>query len=75
MADRARWAAGAAAAGWMERQRRQSGKPNTPLFRQAVTFTIASRRRDERFQDFCNQGVNAESFLYNAELPAQGRRR
>jgi hypothetical protein len=28
-------------------------------------------RRDERFQDIWNQGVNAESFLYNAELPAK----
>jgi hypothetical protein len=28
-------------------------------------------RRDERFQDVWNQGVNAESFLYNAELPAK----
>ena len=26
-------------------------------------------RRDERFQDLYNQGVNAESFLYNPELP------
>jgi hypothetical protein len=28
-------------------------------------------KRDERFQDVWNQGVNAESFLYNAELPAK----
>ncbi|MBI3823716.1 MAG: hypothetical protein HY289_13690 [Planctomycetes bacterium] len=27
--------------------------------------------RDERFQDVWNQGVNAESFLYNPELPAK----
>ncbi len=26
-------------------------------------------RRDERFQDLWNQGVNAESFLYNPDLP------
>src|SRR5262249_25464350 len=26
-------------------------------------------RRDERFQDLYNQGVNAESFLYNPALP------
>jgi hypothetical protein len=26
-------------------------------------------RRDERFHDLWNQGVNAESFLYNPELP------
>jgi hypothetical protein len=28
-------------------------------------------RRDERFQDLWNQGVNAESFIYDPELPAQ----
>ncbi|MCI0462580.1 MAG: hypothetical protein L0Z62_36990 [Gemmataceae bacterium] len=30
-------------------------------------------RRDERFQDLWNQGVNAESFLYNPEYPAQAK--
>jgi hypothetical protein len=30
-------------------------------------------RRDERFQDLWNQGVNAESFLYNAEYPAKAK--
>jgi hypothetical protein len=28
-------------------------------------------RRDERFQDLFNQGVNAESFIYNADFPAR----
>jgi hypothetical protein len=28
-------------------------------------------RRDERFQDLWNQGVNAESFIYNPDVPAQ----
>jgi hypothetical protein len=28
-------------------------------------------KRDERFQDLWNQGVNAESFLYNPDLPAR----
>jgi hypothetical protein len=28
-------------------------------------------KRDERFQDIWNQGVNAEAFLYNADLPAK----
>jgi hypothetical protein len=28
-------------------------------------------RRDERFQDLWNQGVNAESFIYNEQLPAR----
>jgi hypothetical protein len=30
-------------------------------------------RRDERFQDVWNQGVNAESFLYDPELPAKAK--
>jgi hypothetical protein len=30
-------------------------------------------RRDERFQDLYNQGVNAESFLYNPEFPARAK--
>jgi hypothetical protein len=28
-------------------------------------------RRDERFQDLWNQGVNAESFIYDADIPAK----
>jgi hypothetical protein len=28
-------------------------------------------KRDERFQDIWNQGVNAESFLYNPDMPAK----
>jgi hypothetical protein len=30
-------------------------------------------RRDERFQDLYNQGVNAESFLYNPDFPARAK--
>jgi hypothetical protein len=30
-------------------------------------------RRDERFQDLYNQGVNAESFLYNPDYPARAK--
>jgi hypothetical protein len=30
-------------------------------------------KRDERFQDLWNQGVNAEAFLYTAEYPAQAK--
>jgi hypothetical protein len=30
-------------------------------------------RRDERFQDLWNQGVNAESFLYSPEHPARAK--
>jgi hypothetical protein len=30
-------------------------------------------RRDERFQDLWNQGVNAESFLYNPDYPARAK--
>ena len=31
-------------------------------------------RRDERFQDLYNQGVNAEAFLYDPEFPPSPRR-
>jgi hypothetical protein len=30
-------------------------------------------RRDERFQDLWNQGVNAEAFLYHDEMPARAK--
>ena len=30
-------------------------------------------RRDERFQDLFNQGVNPESFLYNPSIPARAK--
>jgi hypothetical protein len=30
-------------------------------------------RRDERFQDLFNQGVNAESFIYNQDYPARAK--
>ncbi len=30
-------------------------------------------RRDERFEDLWNQGVNAESFVYNPEYPAKAK--
>jgi hypothetical protein len=30
-------------------------------------------RRDERFQDLWNQGVNAEAFVYNPEYPARAK--
>ena len=30
-------------------------------------------RRDERFVDLWNQGVNAEAFLYDAEMPARAK--
>lgn len=30
-------------------------------------------QRDERFEDLWNQGVNAESFLYNPEFPARAK--
>jgi hypothetical protein len=30
-------------------------------------------KRDERFQDLYNQGVNAEAFLYDPQMPAQAK--
>jgi hypothetical protein len=46
-----------------------------PGRRSSTTAYVYDRvpRRDERFQDVWNQGVNAESFLYNAELPAKAK--
>ena len=31
-------------------------------------------RRDERFQDLWNQGVNAEAFLYSDQYPPEPKR-
>jgi hypothetical protein len=45
----------------------------TPERLYAATPYVYDRvpRRDERFQDVWNQGVNAESFIYNEALPAR----
>lgn len=44
-----------------------------PRRQYSVTPYVYDRvpKRDERFQDVWNQGVNAESFLYNPDLPAK----
>jgi hypothetical protein len=45
----------------------------SPARRFSATPYVYDRipKRDERFQDVWNQGVNAESFLYNPEMPAK----
>lgn len=44
--------------------RQYSAKPNVPDYRP---------RRDERFPDPWNQGVNPEAFLYDSEMPARAK--
>ena len=46
------------------------GPSATAPFGQRLTSTIRVPKRDERFQDLYNQGVNAEAFLYDPEFPA-----
>jgi hypothetical protein len=51
-----------------------SSKADTPLKRQHSAKPYVYDpvpRRDDRFQDLYNQGVNAESFLYNPDYPPQ----
>lgn len=47
------------------------GEPRARRFSQTPYVYDRIPRRDERFQDVWNQGVNAESFLYNPDLPAK----
>lgn len=51
-------------------QRALNGEPKRRYSAKPFVFDPIPRR-DERFQDVWNQGVNAESFLYNPELPAK----
>ena len=52
-------------------RRPSSAEKLTSATRQYVYDPVP--RRDERFQDLFNQGVNAESFLYDPEQPAQAK--
>jgi len=56
----------------------ESGDPRAlneerPVRRYSASPYVYDRvpKRDERFHDVWNQGVNAESFLYNPDLPAK----
>lgn len=48
-----------------------AGEPRARRFSRTPYVYDRIPRRDERFQDVWNQGVNAESFLYNPDLPAK----
>jgi hypothetical protein len=57
------------AAGALDGADAQSAKTITPKY-SALTFCYDSiPRRDERFQDLYNQGVNAEAFIYHPDIP------
>jgi hypothetical protein len=62
-----------AAAGRLEG--RQEGSPTTPARMYSATPYVYDPvpRRDERFQDLYNQGVNAESFLYSPEYEPRAK--
>ena len=62
-------------AGWMA-PRRTIGQDRLQRQHSATPYVYdPSPKRDERFQDLYNQGVNAESFLYNPEFPARAQGR
>jgi hypothetical protein len=61
-----------AAAGGLDGTRESANKPVPARQYSAKPFVYDPiPKRDERFQDLFNQGVNAESFIYNQDLPAR----
>ena len=62
-----------AAAGWLDGAAAPSGQP--PARQHSATPYVYDPvpRRDERFQDLFNQGVNAEAFIYHPDFPAQAK--
>lgn len=48
-------------------------RPANRRFSQTPYVYDRTPKRDERFVDIWNQGVNAESFLYNPEMPAKAK--
>lgn len=59
-----------AMAGGLDGAAPPSGKTIARQFSRTPYVFDRVPRRDERFQDLWNQGVNAESFIYDPELPA-----
>ncbi len=53
----------------------QSVSPTVPARRFSAAPFVYDRvpQRDERFQDLWNQGVNAESFIYDPAMPAKAK--
>jgi hypothetical protein len=62
-----------AAAGGLHGADAPSAKPVTRMHSARPYVYDPVPRRDERFQDLWNQGVNAESFLYSPEYPARAK--
>jgi hypothetical protein len=62
-----------AAAGGLDGASPPSGKPVVRMHSATPYVYDPVPRRDERFQDLFNQGVNAEAFLYDPELPARAK--
>jgi hypothetical protein len=60
-----------AAAGCLDGAEPPSGQPVARQHSARPYVYDPVPRRDERFQDLFNQGVNAESFLYNPDIPAR----
>jgi hypothetical protein len=58
-----------AAAGALDGTQQSSGKPITRKHSTKPYVYDPIPRRDERFQDLHNQGVNPEAFLYNPDYP------
>jgi len=59
------------AAGSLDGTAPPSGEPLAPRHSARPYVYDPVPRRDERFQDLFNQGVNPEAFLYNANYPPQ----
>ena len=62
-----------AAAGGLDGTAEPSGKSVTRKHSAAPYVYDPVPKRDERFQDLWNQGVNAEAFLYAPEYPARAK--
>jgi hypothetical protein len=61
------------AAGELAGDRLASGKSVNRVFSAAPYRYDPVPKRDERFQDLFNQGVNAEAFIYDEALPAKAK--
>jgi hypothetical protein len=60
-----------AAAGGLDGTQPASGRTPARHYSAKPYVYDAVPRRDERFQDVWNQGVNAEAFIYNPDYPAR----
>jgi hypothetical protein len=62
-----------ATAGGLDGTAPPSGQPLARLHSATTYVYDRVPRRDERFQDLWNQGVNAEAFIYTPDLPAPAK--